>query len=674
MDDDLDLTDLGECSDEYGYEEISATKKKGKGKAQVKSAEFTLCGVLKPPRSTTYSTEALYKQIHKGDIDLDPEYQRDVVWPESKQIGIIESMLLNYPIPQVIFAVNMNDDGTETRTCIDGKQRLTSIYRYLFLRSCLDIHSKTRVKWWYCDNSSHPAGKSKNILPEKFRAQFARKQLQCIEHQDVTNAVERDIFQRVQRGVALTPAEKLKAIATPRAQFVRKLIAEHLDNDASSLSSTSLPFDRARGSDFRCLTQATQCIATNKVSSVPAMEKWLADITPLAPAFVADIESTYRVFGTLVRDQQHTAVFVKITPIEFITVGILVHHYKAHLSLGALGKAVQAMRVDVRAQHDEIRNNLKVYKTMKVFIDAYEGPPLARGEVCAEDAVREGDPVRAGTKRKALHAPDQDDGAAGDSDADDDNAHTRPTAPRKRTKPSTVPVAVVPPPASTSRASAPRKRPSPTKSTKKTVTVPVLSPASTSTVTEPREGSVRAPAAEERKNIGCEALFFGRAGAPLQLGKARQGIRPAVNGTPQNATHHPQETPRQPQNHRTQQQHDAAGVAALDPRLVCAKDRRPGLACVKTESGASVRTSAPSLAAGSTVSASCNGWRDLTPVSGKSEGVYHQQQQNHLQPQPNHHHQSNQQQQKQTGAGSIAAEMEANLMGGRRVNICASER
>src|SRR5262245_52125193 len=84
----------------------------------------------------------------------------DVVWPEHKQIGVIDSIIRNFYLPPVIFckqqqtfyllsivcsllkinsAVNNFEDGSETRTCIDGKQRLTSIYRCV---CCLDIFSR----------------------------------------------------------------------------------------------------------------------------------------------------------------------------------------------------------------------------------------------------------------------------------------------------------------------------------------------------------------------------------------------------------------------------------------------------------------------------------------------------------------------------------------------------
>jgi hypothetical protein len=44
-------------------------------------------------------------QIIEEEIDLNPDYQRSVVWPDIKQIGLIDSILRNYYIP-VSFCVS----------------------------------------------------------------------------------------------------------------------------------------------------------------------------------------------------------------------------------------------------------------------------------------------------------------------------------------------------------------------------------------------------------------------------------------------------------------------------------------------------------------------------------------------------------------------------------------
>ena len=46
-------------------------------------------------------------------------------------MAIIDSLFHNYYVPPVVFAI-ANDpiDGVETRLCVDGKQRLTSIQKF----------------------------------------------------------------------------------------------------------------------------------------------------------------------------------------------------------------------------------------------------------------------------------------------------------------------------------------------------------------------------------------------------------------------------------------------------------------------------------------------------------------------------------------------------------------
>ncbi|KAF7358876.1 hypothetical protein MSAN_01227800 [Mycena sanguinolenta] len=574
--DESDLTDLDELSQDY--EESRPTKKKGaKGKRKGKPGEYRISGALTAPRATTYSTEALYKQIHNGDINLEPDYQREVVWPETKQIGIIDSILRNFYIPPVIFAVNSFDDGSETRTCIDGKQRLTSIHRYgafLYRRTATIDEKYNSVSWkawyiiphkdpetgekyWYRDNPDHRTRTAKKLLPQKFRNMFDGKAVVCVEYQGLDDADEREIFQRVQLGVALTPAEKLKVISTPRAKFVRALQDDFLNDEDAGLGGEALAWDRSRGSDFRCLAQTIQCIEMSpKTTSIQATEKWLNDTSAMNPAFAASIENTYRVFETLVRDPRNSSAFAKIAPIEFIMIGILIHRHKGKLSLEAMGKAVSAMRQDVRKQHEDIRNNGKVYKTMVAFIDSYKGPAVPRGELPAKDAVDSPNvtgggsgTAKAGAKRKATRQPAEDD-----EDSDDDYAPAKRAAPRKQASPKKAPL---PPPAS---------KPPATPSTSAAATAPVPN------------GMELVRAAKERIEARAPSAGTGAQSTPTLL--------PAPNSTPFSFNPAAQQ---QAFNKSQAPQHGAASVAAaLEANLMGAQGggTPPTGPRVKTEPGA----------------------------------------------------------------------------------------
>ena len=64
-----------------------------------------------------------------------------VVWSANKQMAIIDSLFHNYYVPPVVFAISKDPvDGYETRLCVDGKQRLTSIQKFFDGQVCLVIY------------------------------------------------------------------------------------------------------------------------------------------------------------------------------------------------------------------------------------------------------------------------------------------------------------------------------------------------------------------------------------------------------------------------------------------------------------------------------------------------------------------------------------------------------
>jgi len=72
------------------------------------------------------SVRDLVTMIEDEDIDLDPDYQRNYLWDNKKASLLIESILLNIPIPVVYVAEN---DESQWNV-IDGLQRLNSLYRF----------------------------------------------------------------------------------------------------------------------------------------------------------------------------------------------------------------------------------------------------------------------------------------------------------------------------------------------------------------------------------------------------------------------------------------------------------------------------------------------------------------------------------------------------------------
>lgn len=71
--------------------------------------------------------DSLYKKYKKGKLILRPNFQRDFVWDASKSSRLIESALLEIPIPMIY--LSEEEDGKEV--VIDGQQRLTAFFSFI---------------------------------------------------------------------------------------------------------------------------------------------------------------------------------------------------------------------------------------------------------------------------------------------------------------------------------------------------------------------------------------------------------------------------------------------------------------------------------------------------------------------------------------------------------------
>lgn len=70
-----------------------------------------------------YNLGALSQLVADGTINLSPKYQRRFRWDTERQSRLIESFLMNVPVPPIF----LNEDGYGQYSVIDGKQRLNAI-------------------------------------------------------------------------------------------------------------------------------------------------------------------------------------------------------------------------------------------------------------------------------------------------------------------------------------------------------------------------------------------------------------------------------------------------------------------------------------------------------------------------------------------------------------------
>ena len=78
-------------------------------------------------RQESRTIHDVIRRINQGSYVMDPDFQRDFIWPEDKQSKLIESVIMRIPLP--VFYLAEDDEGR--MVVVDGLQRLTTFQRFV---------------------------------------------------------------------------------------------------------------------------------------------------------------------------------------------------------------------------------------------------------------------------------------------------------------------------------------------------------------------------------------------------------------------------------------------------------------------------------------------------------------------------------------------------------------
>jgi uncharacterized protein with ParB-like and HNH nuclease domain len=194
----------------------------------------------KPRRVITqpydFSVQDLVNKIQEKDIDLTPDYQRNYVWDinddkENKKSRLIESLLLNIPVPVIYFA---EQEETLKYDVIDGQQRLRTFFDFLndkFELKNLEIRSDVN-------------GKTYSNLEKKDKDEIRKRSIRAIVIlNDSDEEIKYEVFERLNLGsIQLTPQEIRNN--TLRGSFNDLLKELASDKDFRSLIKLRLKSDQ----------------------------------------------------------------------------------------------------------------------------------------------------------------------------------------------------------------------------------------------------------------------------------------------------------------------------------------------------------------------------------------------------------------------------------------------
>ncbi|KAF2762515.1 hypothetical protein EJ05DRAFT_4443 [Pseudovirgaria hyperparasitica] len=344
------------------------------------SDEFKASCALQEPSIVRRNMEDLITLLNTTCLDLNPDYQRDVVWTRKRMSSLIDSLIENYYVPPIIFNT-IREDGPNgplvRRICVDGKQRLTSVS--LFMSGQIPCHDTDRRSWYYCQRLDDTSAR-RRILPDSWKRTFRNKEFICVEYESLSRAMEEECFARVQMGVPLSPAEKIRATNGPWQDLARSFEAEF--SDIVTLAST----DRSGG--FRhvltCFAQIIEMYHSSSPDGQPvfrgaysALGTFVKNAPPLDPPTRNHMRKVFEIF----RDINHTypSTFQNngyshaknFAPIEIIAVACLIskHHGR---SIDLLKNDILLMRRLIRQEFQALTTNRKIWKTVWKFIEDLE--------------------------------------------------------------------------------------------------------------------------------------------------------------------------------------------------------------------------------------------------------------------------------------------------------------
>jgi len=78
-------------------------------------------------RNENRTVHDVIRRMEKGSFIMDPDFQREFIWPEDKQSKLIESVLMRIPLP--VFYLAENSKGQ--MIVVDGLQRLSTFQRFV---------------------------------------------------------------------------------------------------------------------------------------------------------------------------------------------------------------------------------------------------------------------------------------------------------------------------------------------------------------------------------------------------------------------------------------------------------------------------------------------------------------------------------------------------------------
>lgn len=166
--------------------------------------------------ATDWTTETILRQLERGNIYMNPKYQRRDAWRVATKSRFIESLILGLPVPPLVLAEEKGKRGSYI--VIDGKQRLLTIRQFASQQND-EIYPQLKLK----DLEIRPNLNGRS-LADLEQDSTAKSDLDAFQNQTIRTVVLRNwpndsflhlVFLRLNTGTVQLSPQELRQALTP---------------------------------------------------------------------------------------------------------------------------------------------------------------------------------------------------------------------------------------------------------------------------------------------------------------------------------------------------------------------------------------------------------------------------------------------------------------------------
>lgn len=178
--------------------------------------------------STLHPISWFRDQYLNGRLELKPPFQRRPVWTPRQKCYLIETILLELPIPEIYVQRSVTAEGEETFAVVDGQQRVRSVLQFIGSETDENEQESNGFALDKLDSGSEWRGLFFTGMNDEQRKAFFSYEFTARYLYTESDAATKDVFRRLNKYLTPLKPQELRN-ATYSGPFAR--LAEKLADD-----------------------------------------------------------------------------------------------------------------------------------------------------------------------------------------------------------------------------------------------------------------------------------------------------------------------------------------------------------------------------------------------------------------------------------------------------------